>query len=75
MTNQHQQTPHAPRHNPQKSSQTDARDKKKVELTCIPIFNSNLNIPATVDNLFTTWHLLQRLSQSSIEGRNGSNLP
>ena len=27
MANQHQQTPHAPRHNPQKSSQTDARDK------------------------------------------------
>ena len=54
MTNQHQQTPHAPRHNPQKSSQTDARDpasatlayhlecpSQKPKTACFLILNGN----------------------------------
>ena len=33
----------------------------------------NINNPATIHHNSTTWHFPQRLSQSTIEGRNGSN--
>ena len=50
---------------------TDNESRPDVQKFQFPTLN--INIPATIHHNFTTWHFPQRLSQSTIEGRNGSN--
>jgi len=50
---------------------TDNESRPGAQKSQFPTLN--INIPATIHHNFTTWHFPQRLSQSTIEGRNGSN--
>ena len=53
------------------STATDNNSRPPIQKSQFP--SLNLNIPATAHQNFTTWHFPQRLSQSTIEGQNGSN--
>lgn len=54
-------------------SSTAAENDSRPDIQTPQFPPLNLNIPPTIHQNFTTWHFPQRLSQSTIEGRNGSN--
>ena len=62
-------SPHNTQTSPLQATDNESRpDAQKSQFPTL-----NINIPLTIHHNFTTWHFPQRLSQSTIEGRNGSN--
>ena len=65
-----QPTHHPPR-NTQSTQATTEETHDSTQTSHLPTLN--MFVPATAHQKFTTWHFPQRLSQSTIGGRNGSN--
>ena len=68
------QPAHRPLHNTQTSPAPPAPynvSRPTIQTYQFPALK--LHIPPTIHHNFTTWHFPQRLSQSTIEGRTGSN--
>ena len=57
----------------QTSQESSASTEERPQVLIPQLPTLNILIPPTIRNHFTTWHFPQHLSQSSIQGRNGSN--
>lgn len=67
-----------PAHRPAQTSQdqlsdqtTESRPSSQVLISDLPTLN--ISIPVTIHHHFSSWHFPRNLSQSSIQGRSGSN--
>ena len=65
-----QPTHHSPPNNQSRPSATE-ETHHNTQTSHLPTLN--LFVPATMHQMFTTWHFPKPLSQSTIGGRNGSN--